>query len=123
MRIQFNAALRPFFLSLACVPADDGLALGKRWSTCSTVLGVAIGVNVEGVLQSEAQPANEICSVISSVQFSSWVFGLDFFGHYFISSIIMFKVQFITVMGWQSSRLRGVSNQVGCAREIALSHF
>ena len=35
----------------------------------------------------------------SSVQFSaissalSWVFGLDFFGYYFISSIIIFKVQ------------------------------
>ena len=32
--------------------------------------------------------------IIFKVQFSSgWVFGLDFFGYYFISSIIIFKVQ------------------------------
>ena len=39
----------------------------------------------------------------SSVQFSSVQFGLDFIGHYFISSIIIFKVQFSSVQRLRSN--------------------
>ena len=35
-----------------------------------------------------------IQSSVQIISSCSWVFGLDFFGYYFLSSIIIFKVQF-----------------------------